>query len=173
MDVIGLSVFLAACLHEDVAILMAAYFVVERGMSPVAAGLLAYAGMLANNLALYGVGAYARRHPRLQRWLTNRHAIVIRHRLERHLVLTLALSRLGQSMLTPALLGCGFLRIPLQRVLPVVALTAAIYLSALLTLVIALGERVMQHVGQWAWILPLALIALVTWVMARRRSAPR
>lgn len=170
----GLTVFLIACLHEDVAILTAAYFVVERGMSPVLAALLAYAGMLANNLALYMLGAHARRYQWVQRWLSTGHAVRIRHRLERHLVLTLALSRLGQSMLTPALLGCGFLHVPLRRVMPVVAATAAIYLLALLSLVITLGEHVMRQVGEWAWVIPVVLVVLLTGFIAlRRRSAPR
>ncbi len=169
----GLTVFLIACLHEDVAILTAAYFVVERGMPPWWAAALAYAGMMANNLALYTLGAHARRYRWVRRWLANDHAVRIRHRLERHLVITLALSRLGQSMLTPALLGCGFLHVPLRRVMPVVAVTAAIYLAVLLSLVIALGERVMQQVGEWVWVVPVVLVALVTVFIARRRIAPR
>ena len=166
----GLTVFLIACLHEDVAILTAAYLVVEQGMSPAVAAVLAYVGMLANNLALYTLGAHARRYRWVQRWLAADRAVCIRHRLERHLVIMLMLSRLGQSMLTPALLGCGFLRVPLRRVMPVVAVTAAIYLTALLTLVIALGERVMHRVGEWAWVVPVVLVVLVTWFIARRRS---
>ncbi len=173
MLVTGLTVFLIACLHEDVAILTAAYFVVEQGMSPVLAAVLAYAGMLANNLALYTLGAHARRYRWVQHWLANDHAVRIRQRLERHLVITLALSRLGQSMLTPALLGCGFLHVPLRRVMPVVAVTAAIYLTALLSLVIALGERVLRQVGEWAWVVPVVLIVLVTVFIARWRIAPR
>ena len=169
----GLTVFLIACLHEDVAILTAAYFVVEQGMSPTVAAVLAYAGMLANNLVLYTLGAHARRYCWVQRWLANDHAARIRHRLERHLVITLTLSRLGQSMLTPALLGCGFLHVPLRRVMPIVALTAAIYLVTLLTLAIALGERVLRQVGEWAWVVPVVLIVLVTLFIARRRIVPR
>jgi membrane protein DedA with SNARE-associated domain len=164
-------VFLTACLHEDVAILMAAFFVVEQGMSPALAASLAYAGMMANNLALYTLGAHARRHVWIQRWLQGDRAVQIRHRLERHLVTTLALSRLGQSMLTPALLGCGCLHVPLRRVMPVVAVTAATYLAVMLTLVIALGESVMQQVGNWAWVVPGALVVLAGLLIARRRIA--
>jgi membrane protein DedA with SNARE-associated domain len=167
----GLIVFLTACLHEDVAILAAAYFVVEQGMSPALAASLAYAGMLANNLTLYTLGAHARRHAWIQRWLHGERAVRIRHRLERHLVTTLALSRLGQSMLTPALLGCGCLHVPLRRVMPVVAVTAAIYLAVMLTLAIVLGESVIQQVGNWVWIVPLVLVVSVGLLIARRRIA--
>jgi membrane protein DedA with SNARE-associated domain len=167
----GLIVFLIACLHEDVAILTAAYFVVEQGVSPALAGSLAYAGMLANNLALYTLGAHARRHAWIQRWLQGERAVRVRHRLERHLVTTLALSRLGQSMLTPALLGCGCLHVPLRRVMPVVAVTAAIYLAVMLTLAIALGESVMRQIGSWAWAVPVILIVIAGLFIARRRIA--
>lgn len=167
----GLIVFLTACLHEDVAILTAAFFVVEQGMSPALAASLAYAGMLANNLTLYLLGASARRHGWVQRWLLGERAMRIRYRLERHLMTTLALSRLGQSMLTPALLGCGALHVPLRRVMPVVAVTAAIYLAGMLTLAIALGESVVRQAGNWAWVVPLALLVFAGLLIARRRIA--
>jgi membrane protein DedA with SNARE-associated domain len=169
----GLMVFLTACLHEDVAILTAAYFVVEQGMSPALAASLAYAGMLANNLTLYTLGAHARRHAWIQRWLQGDRAVRIRHRLERHLITTLALSRLGQGMLTPALLGCGCLHVPLRRVVLVVAATAAIYLAVLLTLAVTLGERALREAGNWSWVVPLALVVFAGLLIARRRIARR
>jgi membrane protein DedA with SNARE-associated domain len=167
----GLMVFLTACLHEDVAILTAAFFVVERGMSPVLAYVLAFAGMLVNNLMLYVLGISARRHVWIRRWLQDERAVRIRHRLERHLTTTLVLSRLGQGMLTPALFGCGCLHVPLRRVLPVVAGTAAIYLGVLLTLAISLGERLLREAGNWAWLVPAALMAIAVLLIARRRIA--
>jgi membrane protein DedA with SNARE-associated domain len=170
----ALVVFVSACLHEDVAILAAGFFVVEQGLSPWLAGVLAYAGMLTNNLTLYFLGAGMRTHPWVRRWLLNERAPAIRRRLERHLVATLTLSRLGQSMLTPALLGCGSLHIPLRRVLPIVALSAAVYLAVLLTLVIALGAAVLRTWHNWAWVAPLALLgAAVLWVVRRRLTRRR
>jgi membrane protein DedA with SNARE-associated domain len=159
--------------HEDVAILAAGFFVVEQGMSPWWAGALAYTGMLTNNLALYFLGARMRKHPWVQRWLLNERAPAIRRRLERHLVATLTLSRLGQSMLTPALLGCGSLHIPLRRVLPIVVVSAAVYLAVLLTLVIVLGAAVLREWGNWAWVVPLALAGVILLWVARRRLARR
>jgi membrane protein DedA with SNARE-associated domain len=167
----GLMVFLTACLHEDVAILTAAFLVVEQGMPPALAASLAYAGMLANNLTLYVLGARARRYAWVRRWLSDERAVRIRHRLERHLVTTLALSRLGQSMLTPALLGCGCLHVPLRRVMPVVAVSAAAYLAAMLALVIELGEGLLRQVDDWAWLVPMALAVFAGLLIARRRIA--
>ena len=53
-----LAIFLLGCLHEDVAILAAGYFVVERGLSPWLAGGLACGGLLVNNLLLYYLGMH-------------------------------------------------------------------------------------------------------------------
>lgn len=164
-----LAIFLLGCLHEDVAILAAGYFVVERGMSPWIAGVLAIGGQLVNNVLLYCVGMLLRDHAWMRRWLSNRHAMVIRQRLERHLVKTLTIARFGHSMLMPALIGCGSLRIPIQRVLPLIAVTGAIYVATLLTIVIALGEAVMRQLGNWAWLVPVLLfLAAGVWVVRLR-----
>jgi membrane protein DedA with SNARE-associated domain len=167
----GLVVFLTACVHEDVAILAAAYFVVEHDVPAPFAGVVAFAGMMANNLALYFLGASTRCHPWVQRWLANDRAVRIREKLHRHLVPTLALSRLGQGMLTPTLLGCGWLHVPLKRVLTVVSVSAAIYLSVLLTVVVMLGQAVMRELGNWAWVAPAVVTAWAAVFFLRRRLA--
>ena len=164
-----LAIFLLGCLHEDMAILAAGYFVVERGLSPWLAGGLAFGGLLFNNLLLYYLGMLLRDHPWMRRWLLNKHAPIIRRRLERHLVTTLTLARFGHSMLMPALVGCGSLRIPIQRVLPVIALTGAVYVAVLLTIVIVLGAAVMRNLGNWAWIVPVTLaLGTAVWIIRRR-----
>jgi hypothetical protein len=82
-------------------------------------------------------------------------------------------ARCGHSTLMPALVGCGSLHIPIQRVLPIVALSAAVYVSALLALVIALGETVMRDVGNWTWVVPVALVTGITLWLTGRRLARR
>jgi len=165
----ALIILLSACLHEDMAILAAGYFVVEHGMSPIAAAALTLSGMITNNLTLYWLGARSRGHPWVQRWLAGDRALRIRQRLERHLIMTLALSRLGQSMLTPALLGCGALHLPIQRVFPVVATTGAIYLGVMLTLVITLGQAVIREFNHWLWVLPAAIVLALSFTAIRRQ----
>ena len=100
-------------MHEDVAIIAAGYFVVERGLSPWVAGGCALGGVLVNNMLLYYLGMLLRDHPWMQPWLLHRHAPIIRRRLERHLVTTLTLARFGHSILMPALVSCGSLGIPI------------------------------------------------------------
>jgi hypothetical protein len=76
-------------------------------------------------------------------------------------------------MLMPALVGCGSLRIPIQRILPVLALTGAVYVTLLLTIVIVLGAAVMRDLGNWAWLVPAALalgiaVLIIRWRCVRR-----
>jgi len=168
-----LAILLLGCLHEDVAILAAGYFVVERGLSPWLAGGFAFGGLLVNNLLLYYLGMRLRDHSWMRRWLLNKHAPIIRRRLERHLVTTLTLARFGHSMLMPALVGCGSLRIPIQRVLPIIALTGAVYVSVLLTTVIVLGAAVMRDLGNWAWLVPVTLALGIAVYILRRRFTRR
>lgn len=151
------------------AILAAGYFVVERGMSPWFTGVLAFGGQLVNNVLLYCVGMLLRGLPWMQKWLSNRHAPFIRQRLERHIVKALTIARFGHSMLMPALVGCGSLRIPIQRVLPLVAVSGAVYVAVLLTIVVVLGQAMMRELGNWAWGIPVLLvIGAVAWIFRAR-----
>jgi membrane protein DedA with SNARE-associated domain len=169
-----LAILLLGCLHEDMAILAAGYFVVERGLSPWLAGGYAFGGLLVNNLLLYYLGMRLRDHTWMRRWLLNKHAPIIRRRLERHLVTTLTLARFGHSMLMPALVGCGSLRIPIQRVLPIIALTGVVYVAVLLTTVIILGAAVMRDLGNLAWLVPVALaLGLAAYILRRRFARQR
>lgn len=170
MPPLELIVFLSALVHEDVAILAAAFFIVERDMSPPSAFVAIFAGIVVNNLLLYGLGASTRRHPWARRCLMNDFAVKLRRRLERHLVITFALSRLGQGMLTSALLGCGWLRVPPGRVAAMVIVTAAVYVPAMLAAAIWLGETVLRRFSEWAWIVPLTLLVVIAALLALRRN---
>lgn len=170
MPPLGLIVFLSALVHEDVAILAAAFFIVERGMSPLLAFSVIFAGIVVNNLLLYGLGASTRRHPWVRRCLMSDFAVKLRRRLERHLVTTFALSRLGQGMLTSALLGCGWLHVPPARVAAIVIVTAAVYVPVMLAAAIWLGETVLRRFSEWAWIVPLALLIVIATLLAVRRG---
>jgi chromate transport protein ChrA len=56
---------------------------------------------------------------------------------------------------------------------PIVAVSAAAYLAILLALVIRLGERVTRQAGDWAWIVPVAVVVPVLRVPVRRWIARR
>lgn len=140
----GLLLFLTAVAQEDIATLTAAYFVVERGMPPAVAWAAVYTGALVGNIGVYGLGAAAHRWRWTERWHVGDRVARVRERLSRHWIPTVLLCRLTPGLLWPTLLGCGWLGISFARFAFVNAVAAGIYLSAALTLVVTLGESVVQ-----------------------------
>jgi membrane protein DedA with SNARE-associated domain len=158
---------MSAFVHEDLAILAAGFLVVERSMSPWLAGVTVFAGILINNLMWYGLGAGSRRWHWVRRRVSSRGVRRVLLRMMRHLVAAIAIARFGQGTLTPLLFGCGWLRLPAVRVVAVVSGTAAAYVSAMLAVVILFGEVVLRRFGEWAWVVPLALMLAIA-VLVRR-----
>jgi len=136
----ALLLFVTAIVQEDVALLAAAYFIVERGMPPALAAASVYGGTLLGNLAIYSLGATA--HQR--RWRIGERVARVRARLRRHWARTLLVCRLIPGLLWPTLLGCGWLGISLARFALVNALAAAIYVAVALTLLVMLGDMLVR-----------------------------
>jgi membrane protein DedA with SNARE-associated domain len=167
------ALIFAASVHEDVAILMAAYFVLERQM-PVGHALLAvYTGSVLNNYALYGLGMLARRAPGLRRWLIDHRVEAVRQRLKRRLVSTLTVCRVIPGSLSPVVLGCGWLGVPFARFALTVAVTAAAYVALLATLVLTVGQDVVRQLSQQPWLAAGVLGVLVLWLAARHVNRSR
>lgn len=141
----GLLLFLTAIAQEDIAMLTAAYFIVEREMPPVVAWAAVYAGALLGNTGIYGLGAAAHRWRWTERWHIGDRVARVRERLSRHWVPTVLLCRLTPGLLWPTLLGCGWLGISFARFAAVNAVAAGIYLSVALALVVTLGESVVPR----------------------------
>ena len=141
----GLLLFLTAIAQEDIALLTAAYFILERGMPPGVAWTAVYAGALLGNIGIYGVGAAAHRWRWTERWRVGERVARVRARLARHWIPTVLLCRLTPGLLWPTLLGCGWLGISLARFVIVNAIAAAVYLAAALALMVLLGASVMPR----------------------------
>ena len=141
----GLLLFLTAMAQEDIALLTAAYFILEHGMPPVVAWSAVYAGALLGNIVIYGVGAAAHRWRWTERWHVGERVARVRERLAHHWIPTLLLCRLTPGLLWPTLLGCGWLGISLARFVIVNAAAAAVYLAVALTLIILLGGSVIPR----------------------------
>lgn len=140
----GLLLFLTAMAQEDIAILTAGYFILERGMPPAVALAAVYTGALLGNLGVYGLGAAARRWRWTERWHIGERVARVRARLSRHWIPTVLLCRLTPGLLWPTLLGCGWLGIPFAGFALVNGVAAAIYLSATLTSIVTLGEGMVR-----------------------------
>ena len=141
----GLLLFLTAIAQEDIAILTAAYFILERGMPPTVAWVAVYTGALLGNIGIYGVGAAAHRWRWTKRWHVGDHVARVRERLSRHWIATVLLCRLTPGLLWPTLLGCGWQGIPSARFALVNAVAAGVYLLVALPLVVTLGGTLVQQ----------------------------
>ena len=153
----ALVLFLTAIAHEDVAIVTAVYFILERDMPPTLALVSIFGGTLIGNLAVYAVGAAAHRGRWFQRWHVSERVARVRDRVSRHWAITLLLCRLTPGLLWPTLLGCGWLGVRLARFAVVCAAAAALYLVPVLALALALGEALPRASGVWPWVALTAL----------------
>jgi membrane protein DedA with SNARE-associated domain len=155
-----ISLFVIPFVHEDVAILAGALMIVEQRLPPSLALVSIYAGIIASDLALYGLGALARRSGAVRRML-------LRPRIERlglwlagHVTGTVALARFIPGIMFPIYIGCGLYRVSFLRFTLTTVLTAAVYLPILLFLVTRFGEAVLTNLGTWSWIAALAILAI-------------
>jgi membrane protein DedA with SNARE-associated domain len=166
---IYLALFLAPFLHEDVAIVAAAVLVVHHGVSGTAAAASVYAGVLASDLAIYGLGAAARNIPGLRNILVGSRAEAMRSRLDGALMRSVALCHLLPGMLFPTFVACGWLGLPFARFAAASALAGAVYVPLALLVIVALGETVLRAVGWWSWSAVLAIAAVVAFRGSLRR----
>lgn len=159
-------IFFMTFLHEDAAILAAAFSTVEHQLPNWMAYLSVYLGIVSGDMIIYGLGHMAQKN----RWLRSR--IIgpkverVRLWLETHLVRVLVLCRITPGLLFPTFVACGWFRIPFPRFATVSILAGAIYSSLVLTLIIIFGDLVLNNLGYWAW----GALALVIVAFAVRNS---
>lgn len=163
-----LILFLAATLHEDVAILMACFFALERDTALVYGLSAVYLGAVLNNYAIYGLGVAARRLPGVRRWLIGDRVEQVRQRLKKHLVSTIVVCRFIPGSLSPSILGCGWLGVPFARFAWIIAVTAAGYVALVAAVVYTLGDALFHTLSKEAGPVLLALAILVAVVAAAR-----
>jgi membrane protein DedA with SNARE-associated domain len=153
--------------HEDVAIVLGAYIVVNH-LLPVSLVIAClYAGIVATDFALYGIGAGARRLV----WLRD-HAVDDRvhdftDMLKRNLLAVFALCRMVPGLVFVAFVACGWARVSLARFAAATLVISALYLGMMLYLVVVFGDALDDHMGLWAWPFLLALLSVASF--ARRR----
>jgi len=147
-------------LHEDAAILAAAFSTVEHQLPVWMAFVSVYLGIISGDLLIYGLGRLAQKSNWLRSKIIGPKVERVNLWLETNLVRVLILCRITPGLLFPTFVACGWFRIPLIRFATVSILAGAIYSSIVLTIVIIFGDLVLIHFGYWAWgALALILIA--------------
>ena len=153
--------------HDDLAIVLGGYIVVN-GLLPAGLVVLSiYGGMVVSDFALYGIGAGARRLPWLRRCAVDERLLAVGSALKRNLFALVALCRLVPGLVFVAGVACGWTRVSLARFALASLVVSALYLPLMLYLVVVFGDALDDHMGLWAWPFLLAVLGLTAF--ARRR----
>lgn len=162
-----LSLLLLPAAHEDVAIILGGYLVVNQLM-PVGIVVAAiYAGMVVSDLGLYAIGLGARHLPWLSRLAVNARVKSFGAVLQRNLFGLAALGRVVPGAIFVIMMGCGWTRVAWTRVALASLFSSALYLPLMLYLVVVFGDALDDRVGLWTWPFLLGLIVALAFMRYR------
>ena len=162
-----LSLLVLPAAHEDLAIVLGGYLVVNSMMPVGIVVATIYFGMVASDLALYGIGAGARRLPWLSRLAVSERIANLGGTLQRNLFGLTALGRVVPGAIFVIMIACGWTRVPWTRVALASLLSSALYLPLMLYLVIVFGDALDDRVGLWTWPFLLGLIVALAFMRYR------
>jgi membrane protein DedA with SNARE-associated domain len=162
-----LSLLILPFAHEDLAIILGGYLVVNQLMPVGLVVVTIYFGMVVSDLALYGVGAGARRMPWLSRLAVNGYVRSFGDTLQRNLLGLSALGRVVPGVVFVVMIACGWARVPLTRVALASLVTSALYLPLMLYLVVVFGDALDDRAGLWTWPFLLGLIVAAAFMRYR------
>ncbi|WP_284274182.1 VTT domain-containing protein [Mesorhizobium huakuii] len=157
-----LALFVTAIAYENVAILAAAYLIIEHEASALPVTLIVLTGIVTGDWLIYGLGAAARHFPVVRRWLGGERAIRSRRWLDDHLLTLVIAARLfpGPGVLFPTFAAFGGLGIPFWRFARATVITAAFYTPLVLLLVVSFGSAVATRVGWSARVFLVAALVV-------------
>jgi len=166
----ALSLFAGTFLQEDAAMLGGAYLVVERGFPTILAFISLFAGVVAGDCLIYGIGAAAHRSRTLQKLLRRFDMTRVHGFLDRRLIWAVAVCRVIPTLTFPAFAACGYTGVPFRRFAFAAMATGLVYVLAMLVLLIGFGRSVPEWAQNWAWI---GLALLVGCLIVGRRLITR
>jgi membrane protein DedA with SNARE-associated domain len=153
--------------HEDLAIILGGYIIVNELMPASLVVASIYGGIVASDFALYGIGAGARRLPWLRRIAVDDRVRDLGDSLKRNVFGLVTLCRVVPGVVFVAFIACGWARVSLARFAAASLIVSALYLPLMLYLVIVFGDALDDHVGLWAW--PVLFLAIAATSFARKR----
>jgi membrane protein DedA with SNARE-associated domain len=159
--------FLLAFMHQDLAVLAGAYFLVNQMMAAVPVAVCIYAGIVASDLALYGVGAGARQLPWLRRIAIDGRMRDFAGLLDRDLFGLVAFGRAAPGIAFVGFIACGWVRVPFVRFIVASLSMSALYLPLILCLMVFFGSALQGQIGMWTWPALLGLVLAVGFVRRR------
>jgi membrane protein DedA with SNARE-associated domain len=156
----SIVIFFLTFLHEDVAILTAAFSHVEHGMPLIFAYSSIFLGIISGDLLIYGLGHFAQKNAWLRSKVIGPKVERVKLWLENHLVRVLLLCRITPGLLFPTFIACGWFKISFKRFALITVISGITYSSVVLTLIIVFGNLVLVHLDYWAWILLFAVVVV-------------
>ena len=153
--------------HEDLAIILGGYLIVNKLMPTTLVVLSIYGGIVASDFALYGIGAAARYVPWLSRYAVDGRVRRVSDTLKRNVFGLVALCRVVPGIVFVAFIACGWARVSFWRFAAASLIVSAFYLPLMLYLVIVFGDALDDRIGFWAW--PLLFAAIGATSFARKR----
>jgi membrane protein DedA with SNARE-associated domain len=153
--------------HEDLAIILGGYIIVNHLMPAPLVAASIYGGMVASDFALYGLGAAARWLPWLNRYAVDARVRRFGETLKRNVFGLVLLCRVVPGVVFVAFVACGWMRVSLARFTVASLVVSALYLPLMLYLVIQFGGALDDHLGLMAW--PILFGALVATSYVRQR----
>ncbi len=153
--------------HEDLAIILGGYLIVNNSMSAALVGLCLYTGMVVSDFALYGVGAGARRISWLNRFAIDNRVRGFNDVLKRNVFGLVTVCRVVPGVVFVAFVACGWARVSLAKFAAASLIVSALYTPLMLYLVIVFGDALDDRVGLWAW--PMLFLAIAATALARKR----
>jgi membrane protein DedA with SNARE-associated domain len=170
------GLFLAPFVHENISIVTAAILVAGHQLPRWIALASLYGGMTTSDLALYGVGALARRNRRAQRFFIGRGNDRLNALMRANMDLTVIGARFVPGMIFPSYVACGWVGLPFRRFFVLCLASAALYLPLAFALAQAFGEATTRFFGYWAWaglILPLLAAGFIGSRLLARGPTPQ
>ena len=156
----SIVIFFMTFLHEDAAILAAAFSRVEHGMPLIYAYSSIFLGIIAGDIVIYSLGHFAQKNAWLRTKVIGPKVERVKLWLESHLVRVLLLCRVTPGLLFPTYVACGWFKIPFSRFALITIVSGVVYSSIVLTAIILFGDLVLIHLDYWAWLILLAIVVV-------------
>jgi membrane protein DedA with SNARE-associated domain len=156
-----ITIFFMTFLHEDLAILAAAFSKVEHNMPMVWAYLSVYSGIICGDILIYGLGRLAQTNAWLRAKIIGPKVERIRLWLETHLVRVLIICRVTPGLLFPTFVACGWFKISFKKFAFTSIIAGAVYSSVMMTIVTTFGDILHRSLGIWIWVVLIAIIILL------------
>lgn len=158
--------------HEDLAIILGGYIIVNELMPASLVAVTIYGGIVISDFALYGVGYGARHVSWLRRFTSDNRVQRFSDKLRRNIFGLVALCRVVPGVVFVAFIACGWMRVSFWRFATASLLISAVYLPLMLYLVISFGESLDDHLGLWTWPLLFGALAAAGYIRKRVFAFP-